>query len=1103
MPAPGAKPDGGILRIAAFLGWIAAGIGMLVLAGWASGSPLLRDWISHPIRVAAKPNAAICFVLIGVALALKTGRTRRVRAANLCAAGAVLIALLTLAEYLFQRNLGIDQLFFRETTAGLTYPGRMALPAAACLLLLGLGVLGLDSPRRAVAGVLALPAVVLAGLAFVGYLYDLPVLTTFGIFTPMAPPVGVTLLAIGAGLALAAGGELIAGLQRSGPMAALLGGLFLLLLLGGGVARSTAGLISNGRRVTHTYEVLDRLGRMFTLLQDIESSARGYVLTGDPVFLESAGSAPAEVARLETELRDLTRDNPVQQRRLYALQTQVDRKLAANAEQVALRRRGDLAAAQELVADGRGRRAMEVVRRGIAELRAEEGRLLLERGNNLEASTGRTLITLATGLGAACLLLLGSFSRLRREVVRRTELAAALQRSEESLAITLNSIGDGVLATDTAGRIIRLNPVAEQLTGWTIAAAHGRPVEEVFRIIHEHTRQAATIPVAEVLATGRTMELANHTLLIARDGTERPIADSAAPIRDAGGHLLGVVLVFRDVTGKYAAQKALEESEARYRSLFNSIDEGFCIIGMIFDAAGEPADYRFLEINQSFEKQTGLRDAQGKRMRELAPQHEAHWFEVYGRIALTGEPARFQHRAEQLGRTYDVYAFRFGAPEDRRVGILFNDITQRQQAEDRVREANARLESANVELNERRAELQSLFESLPGLYLVLTPAHVIVGVSDAYLKATMTTREGILHRNLFDVFPDNPGDPKADGVRNLRASLERVAQTGAPDTMSIQKYDVRRPDGVFEERYWSPINSPLFGSDRRIRYIIHRAEDVTEFVKHREGASADGTALRRRLEQMEMEIYASSQQVAAANAQLHLANKELESFSYSVSHDLRAPLRHIQGYVEMLTRDLQGQLSDKAARYLKTIADAGREMGELIDDLLAFSRMGRAEMAEGEVDLAPIVAEVRRGLELATQGREISWKTGPLPRVRGDAAMLRQVLANLLGNAVKYTRGRAPAEIEIGCAGTEEGRTVFFVRDNGAGFEMKYADKLFGVFQRLHRADEFEGTGIGLASVRRIVARHGGRTWAEGRPQAGATFYFSLHPIPTPTPVAP
>jgi PAS domain S-box-containing protein len=401
---------------------------------------------------------------------------------------------------------------------------------------------------------------------------------------------------------------------------------------------------------------------------------------------------------------------------------------------------------------------------------------------------------------------------------------------------------------------------------------------------------------------------------------------------------------------------------------------------------------------------------------------------------------------------------------------------------------------ANADLSRSRAELRSLFESLPGLFLVMTPSFEIVTASDAYLAATLTKREAIAGRPLFEVFPDNPNDPAADGVRNLRASLERVREHRRPDTMAIQKYDIRRPDGSFEMRYWSPINSPLLDASGKLLYIIHRVEDVTDFVRAQQQPAPKSEDLQTQLQKMEADIFQSSKKVQAANQQLELANRELESFSYSVSHDLRAPLRHIQGYVEMLTRETKGGLSEKAQRYLRTIAEAGKEMGVLIDDLLAFSRMGRQEMAEGSVDLGALVAEVRRGLEPTVQDREIRWEIAPLPSVRGDGAMLRQVLVNLMGNAVKYTRGRQPAEIVIGTAGQEEGRVVFFVQDNGAGFDMKYADKLFGVFQRLHRADEFEGTGIGLATVRRIVARHGGRTWAKGALDSGATFYFSLQP---------
>jgi signal transduction histidine kinase/DNA-binding response OmpR family regulator len=232
--------------------------------------------------------------------------------------------------------------------------------------------------------------------------------------------------------------------------------------------------------------------------------------------------------------------------------------------------------------------------------------------------------------------------------------------------------------------------------------------------------------------------------------------------------------------------------------------------------------------------------------------------------------------------------------------------------------------------------------------------------------------------------------------------------------------------------------------------------------------------------------------VQERTAALEASNKELEGFTYSVSHDLRAPLRHIDGFMELLQKTTGTDLDEQSQHYIDAISSAARKMGLLIDDLLSFSRMGRHTKSLKQVDLAKLVRDVIQDIEPDTAGRTVIWRTDDLPTVEGDAAMLRMVLLNLISNALKFTRPREQAVIEIGSLPNQDSETVIFVRDNGVGFDMAYADKLFGIFQRLHRSDEFEGTGIGLANVHRIIARHGGRTWASSELDQGATFYFSL-----------
>jgi PAS domain S-box-containing protein len=303
------------------------------------------------------------------------------------------------------------------------------------------------------------------------------------------------------------------------------------------------------------------------------------------------------------------------------------------------------------------------------------------------------------------------------------------------------------------------------------------------------------------------------------------------------------------------------------------------------------------------------------------------------------------------------------------------------------------------------------------------------------------------------------------------------------------------------------INAKLLRTGRWEGELVHTKRDGTQVVvasrwsmeQDEQGRplatleTNNDISERKRAEEEIRKLNAElEQRVIERTTELEAINKELQAFTYSVSHDLRAPLRHMAGYAELLQKNASTILDEKGRRYMMMILESAKRMGDLIDDLLAFSRIGRAETQKTMVSLEQLVKEALSEVQQETDGRNMGWRIGALPNLYGDRSMLRLALVNLVSNAVKFTRKRPQPEIEIGCVDGKEDEIVVFIRDNGVGFEMKYVNKLFGVFQRLHRAEEFEGTGIGLATVQRIIHRHGGRVWAEGLVDRGATFYFSV-----------
>ncbi|HYP06531.1 MAG TPA: PAS domain S-box protein [Bryobacteraceae bacterium] len=608
------------------------------------------------------------------------------------------------------------------------------------------------------------------------------------------------------------------------------------------------------------------------------------------------------------------------------------------------------------------------------------------------------------------------------------------------------------------------------------------------------------------------------------------------------------------------AEAAERASEGRYRLLFDSIDEGFCIIQILLGSQGRPADYRFIETNPMFERQTGLVNAVGRTALELVPTLEPFWFETYGRVALTGEPTRFVSHSQPMGRSFDVYAFRVGEPHDLRVALLFHDITAH--------------ERARIAIEESESRFRHLADHAPVMVWVTEPDGSCTFLSQSWYEFTGQTAETGLGFGWLDVIhpEDRPAAEQAFRDANANCGNFRV------------EYRLRRHDGTY--RWAIDAATPRLGPGGEFLGYVGSVLDITDRKEAEEALRTSEAQFRVLTESLPQLVwsclpdgrcdYLSRQWVAytgiAASEQLDLrwldrvihpddrertlehwlgavagrheyvielrirgadgeyrwfrgravplrddggqavkwfgtctdiddlkraeealrnANLELEEFAYVASHDLQEPLRMVNIYTELLIKRHAGD-NPQAQQYATAIHQGVRRMETLIRDLLTFSRTIHSDNADKDkADLSIALREATTVLKGRIDESGASIIAPELPVVRGDTAKLAQVFQNLLSNALKYqSNGGTRPEIRI-TAHCDGANWTIAVQDNGIGFEPQYAERIFGLFKRLHK-EEYSGTGLGLAICRRIIDRHGGRIWADSVPGKGSTFYFSL-----------